>query len=126
MRYRYRKIFLQWTPGSILIAWLKKIRFPKYENVSLYKLVKIFLRNLQHDEIVDRSHGVSFNFILAVFPAVIFLFTLIPYITAYFPKINNESIMSFLGELMPSSMFEVISSTVLDILSNQRGGLLTL
>jgi membrane protein len=101
------------------------VRFSKYENVSLYKLVKIFLRNLYRDEIMDRSHGVSFNFILAVFPAIIFLFTLIPYITAYFPRINNESIMLFLGELMPPSMFEVISSTVLDILSNQRGGLLT-
>lgn len=125
MRYKYRKFVLQWTPGSLLVAWLKKIRFHKYENVSLYKLVKIFSRNLHRDEIVDRSHGVSFNFILAIFPAVIFLFTLIPYVTTYFPKVNDQSIMNFLGDLMPASMYDVISSTVLDIISNQRGGLLT-
>jgi len=127
MKYKYRRLFLKWTPGSFLFRWLKKIRFEKYENVSLYKLVKLFLRNLQEDEILDRANGVSYNFILAVFPAVIFLFTLIPYITAYFPEVNNDSIMSFLREsdLIPGSMFEVVSSTILDILSNQRGGLLT-
>jgi membrane protein len=125
MRYRYRKLLLQFTPSSFLIARLKAIRFSKYENVSLYKLVRIFLRNLQRDQIVDRSHGVAFNFILAIFPAVIFLFTLIPYVTAYFPEVNDESIMQFLGDLMPASMYDVISSTVLDIISNQRGGLLT-
>lgn len=85
----------------------------------------MFFQNLYEDEIFDRANGVSYNFILAVFPAVIFLFTLIPYITAYFPEINNDSIMAFLGDLMPKSMFEVVSSTMLDILSNQRGGLLT-
>ncbi len=125
MKYKHKRILLQWTPGSLFIAWLRKIRFPKHENVSLYKLVNIFLKNLQNDEIIDRSHGVSFNFIMAIFPAVIFLFTLIPYVTAYFPGINNESLMAFLGNLMPTSMFEVIKSTVLDILSNERGGLLT-
>jgi membrane protein len=46
-------------------------------------------------------------------------------VTDYFPKVNTETIMNFLGELMPASMFDVISSTVLDIISNQRGGLLT-
>jgi membrane protein len=125
MNYKYKRLFLKWTPGSFLIRWLKRIQFEKHENVSLYKLLKIFLRNLQENEILDRANGVSYNFILAVFPAVIFLFTLIPYITAYFPEINNESIMRFLGQLMPQSMYDVVSSTVLDILSNQRGGLLT-
>ncbi|HTJ48677.1 MAG TPA: YihY/virulence factor BrkB family protein [Cyclobacteriaceae bacterium] len=125
MKYRYRRIFLQWTPGSFLFRWLKGIRFHKYESVSLYKLLKLFLKNLHEDEILDRANGVAYNFILAVFPAIIFLFTLIPYVTVYFPEVNNDSIMSFLGDMMPSSMYDVISSTVLDILSNQRGGLLT-
>jgi membrane protein len=125
MKYRYRRIFLRWTPGNLLFRWLKKVRFEKHENVSLYKLVKLFIKNLEADEIMDRANGVAYNFILAIFPAVIFLFTLIPYVTAYFPRVNNTSIMAFIGDLMPPTMFDVISSTMLDILSNQRGGLLT-
>ena len=126
MKYKYRRLILQWNPGMLVINWLKKVRFEKYENVSLYKIIKIFLRNLLNDDILDRANGVAFNFILAIFPAVIFLFTLIPYVTVYFPGINSESIMEFMGQQIPPSMFEVVSTTVHDIISNQRGGLLSL
>jgi membrane protein len=78
------------------------------------------------DDILDRANGVAFNFILAIFPAVIFLFTMIPYITTFYPGINTESIMQFLGDQIPPSMFEVISPTLHDIISIQRGGLLSL
>ena len=114
-----------------MLVWMKNIRFSNHEDVSLYRIVKRFLHNLQDDEIMDRANGVAFNFILAIFPAIIFLFTLIPYITPYFPEINHESIMKFMRQLsesglMPTNMYEVASTTILDIVSNQRGGLLTL
>jgi membrane protein len=125
MKFRHKRIFLTLTFGKFIIAWMKKIRFPKHENVSLYKIVKIFLRNLTKDEILDRANGVAFNFILAIFPTIIFLFTLIPYVSNFFPDINKDSIMSFMGEMMPPSMYEVVSTTIVDIVSNQRGGLLT-
>ncbi|HEX6227765.1 MAG TPA: YihY/virulence factor BrkB family protein [Chryseolinea sp.] len=126
MNYKYKRILLQWSPGRMVINWLKKVKFEKYENVSLYKIIKIFLRNLLNDDILDRANGVAFNFILAIFPAVIFLFTLIPYVTELYPEINTESIMEFIGQQIPPSMFETVSATVNDIISNQRGGLLSL
>lgn len=126
MKYKHKRIFLRWNPARIFISWLKKIRFKRYENVSLYKIIRLFLENVRDDEIIDRANGVAFNFLLAIFPAIIFLFTLIPYVSLFFPEVNKESIMEFLGEQIPPSMFEAISSTVLDIVSIQRGGLLSL
>ena len=126
MKYKHKRLILQWNPGRLIINWTKKVRFRKYENVSLYKIIRIFLKNLWNDDILDRANGVAFNFILAIFPAIIFLFTLIPYVTKYFPEINTESIMQFLGQQIPASMFETVSTTVQDIISNQRGGLLSL
>jgi len=126
MKYKVKKYILQFTKARVLLAWTKRVRFKRYDNVSLYLIAKTLLSNLQKDEILDRANGVSFNFILAIFPAIIFLFTLIPYVTIYFPELNTETIMAFLGEQLPPSMYEVISSTVLDIVSNQRGGLLSL
>jgi membrane protein len=104
---------------------MKRIRFKQYHNLSLYKFLRIFIHNIEEDEILDRANGVAFNFILAIFPFVIFLFTLIPYVTAYFPEVNKQSILTFLGQMMPPSMFDVVSGTIVDIVSNQRGGLLT-
>lgn len=74
---------------------------------------------------MDRANGVAYNFILATFPAIIFLFTLLPYISVYFPDVTTESIMDFIKEFVPSTMYGAVASTVFDIISNQRGGLLT-
>jgi membrane protein len=126
MKFTHKRLILQWSPGRLIISWLKKVRFKKLENVSLYKIIRIFLNNLMDDEILDRANGVAFNFILAIFPAIIFLFTLIPYITDFYPEINTESIMQFLGDQIPASMYDVISTTLTDIISIQRGGLLSL
>lgn len=106
-------------------GWMKKIKFKKYDNLSLYKFIKIFSYNIEEDEIMDRANGVAYNFILATFPAIIFLFTLLPYISAYFPEVTTVSIMDFIKELVPVSIYDAIASTVFDIISNQRGGLLT-
>lgn len=128
MKYKHKRLILRLNPVWLLVAWMRKIRFHKHEDVSLYKIVKLFLKNLSDDEIMDRANGVAFNFMLAIFPGIIFLFTLIPYVTHYFPTITTESIMEYLGSpgLMPPTMYEVASTTILDIVSNQRGGLLTL
>lgn len=106
-------------------SWMKKITFKRFGNLSLYKFTKIFLHNIHEDEIFFRANSVAYNFILAIFPTIIFLFTLIPYVTVYFPEITNESIVAFIGDFAPANMTETISGTVLDIVNNQRGGLLT-
>ncbi|CAN5615612.1 YihY/virulence factor BrkB family protein [soil metagenome] len=127
MKYSYRKRILQVPSARSSRSWLKKIKIQGRGNhsLSLYKFLKIFLFNIDQDEIMDRSNGVAYNFILAIFPTIIFLFTLIPYISNYFPDISTKGIMDFLSDYMPTSMYDVVSATVLDILSKQRGGLLT-
>ena len=125
MKYITRKRILYFSSARRSRNWLKRIRFKRYDNLSMYSFLKIFTHNIEEDEIMDRANGVSYNFILAIFPTIIFLFTLIPYISTYFPEVTTASIMGFLGELMPPSMYDVVSSTIMDILDNQRGGLLT-
>ena len=104
---------------------MKRIRLPKYANHTLYELITGLFRNISDHEIIDRANAVAFSFILAIFPGIIFLFTLIPYASRLFPVLNQESIMIFLAAMLPKSMFETVSETVLDIVSIQRGGLLT-
>ncbi len=125
MKYVTRKRILQYTKARAGRNWLKSIKLKRHGGLSLYKFIKIFLHNVEEDEILDRSNGVAFNFILAIFPTIIFLFTLIPYITAYFPTISQQNIMEFMRSLLPASMFGEVSSTIEDIIKNQRGSLLT-
>lgn len=124
MKFSHRKRILKIPSAQYGRSWLKKIKI-KGSHLSLYKFFKIFLFNINENEIVDRANGVSYNFILAIFPTIIFLFTLIPYISDFFPAVSRDSIMLFLSEYMPASMYESVSATVIDIVSKQRGGLLT-
>jgi len=59
---------------------------------------------------------------LAIFPGIIFLFTLIPYI-----PIDNfqEQLLDFAELLMPESAFLAAESTLTDIIKNQNSGLLS-
>ena len=107
-----------------LILILKGIRF-KGDKISLYFLIKTFIEKVQKDEILERANAVAFSFTMSVFPAVLFLFTLIPYIHNFIPSVDSASIMEFMGTLMPESMYIVVESTINDIVSKSRGGLLT-
>ena len=108
-----------------MVALLKRVPMSRKKNVSLYSVLKIFIKNIGEDDVMDRANGVAYNFILAIFPTIIFLFTLIPYISSVVPEVNTKSIMEFLASMMPASMFDVVASTIEDIIGNSRGGLLT-
>lgn len=108
-------------PYIKFLILLRKIRFDS-GRISLYTIFNLFLNKVTKDEILQRASGVAFNFTIAIFPSIIFLFTLIPYI-----PINNLEvlIMNFFEQLMPTSMYDVVSNTVFDIISKPRGGLLS-
>lgn len=107
------------------IELLQRIEFKKYEGLTLYEIIKVFIDKVTKDEVIDRANGVAFNFALAIFPAIIFLFTLTPYIHEFVPEVSQESILIFIKSIMPPDMFETVESTVKDIVGNTRGGLLT-
>lgn len=108
-----------------LISLLKRFKFRRYDNMTLYEVIKVFVKNLVDDDIIERANGVAFNFTLAIFPAVIFLFTLIPYVQLVIPGVSEEGVLEFLGNEMPANMYETVKTTVQDIVGNTRGGLLT-
>jgi membrane protein len=110
-----RKAFKKLTDRMELITISK-------DRVSLRKVAYIFLVQMQKDHIQEKAAAMAFNFILAIFPLVIFLFTLIPYIPI--PDLN-ENIMAFLQEMMPHSIYASVEGTIQEIVSIQKGGLLS-
>ncbi|SMG25221.1 membrane protein [Marivirga sericea] len=104
-----------------IIHFLKRKRL-KRSGVSYFTLIKIFIDELGDHNLIERANNVAFQFTLAIFPAIIFLFTLIPYL-----PIDNlqQEVMSLLEETMPESVYEVAQSTIVDILSKSRGDLLS-
>lgn len=104
------------------IKLLSIISLPGFKGISILDVARQFKISLGSSRISMRAAAVSFNFILAIFPTIIFLFTL----TAYLPIADfQDRLLSALSEVLPQNTFMAIRNTILDIISIQRGGLLS-
>jgi membrane protein len=100
----------------------RKIVLPGFKGVSLYEVGLFFVGGMKKSSISLRANSISYSFIIAFVPAVLFLFTLIPYI----PIANlDENIMLTLQEVIPGDAFVLLRSTIEDIIINQQTGLLS-
>lgn len=116
------QFLLRFKPYRWLILVLRHIKIGKTTKVPLYDILAFFIQEIQNQDLTTKASAITFNFFLALFPATLFLFTLIP----YFPIVDlDKQILEFFSEIMPESAFDAINTTIYDIVSKQRGGLLS-
>lgn len=106
-----------------IIALLKSIRLRK--GASLYRTVLIFIDKVGDNQLFERAYGVAFNFTLSLFPSIIFLFALIPFVHNWIPSISQGEILHYLQDVLPRSLFEVTAETIFDTLHIRREGLIS-
>ncbi|MDB4656146.1 YihY/virulence factor BrkB family protein, partial [Flavobacteriales bacterium] len=105
-----------------LIRFTKEVRIPGFDGLPLYDVAAFFIKGLQNGWIGLRASAVAFNFILAIFPAIIFVFTLIAYIPI---EGFQEQLLGLMEVLLPESVFDSVHETFQDIITKERGGLLS-
>ncbi|MCC5936282.1 MAG: YihY/virulence factor BrkB family protein [Lunatimonas sp.] len=93
---------------------------------NVYDVGKIFLRQLQKDEIFERASAMAFNFTIALFPLILFLLNVIPYVQFFVAAVTTENILLFIQEFMPISLYQEAEATIMDIVSKPRQSLLSL
>ncbi|WP_064504062.1 YihY/virulence factor BrkB family protein [Alkalihalobacillus trypoxylicola] len=90
-----------------------------------YKIDKHFFIHLfnqiKTNPILDWSATLAYYFMLSIFPLLIFLIALIPYF-----QLDISQIEMFINDYLPQELAEIITTVVLDTISTQRGGLLSL
>jgi membrane protein len=108
---------------AFLIRLSKKIILPGFDGIPLYNVTSFFIRGLSEGYITSRASAISFNFFLAIFPSLIFLFTIIPFI----PITNFQQILlDLIHDFMPSKAYLAVKDTVEDIVTRPRGDLLSI
>jgi membrane protein len=90
---------------------------------TIYKVLKVLINKLIQFDIDVRAAAVAFNFTLAIFPSIIFMFSLIPYIPL---EHLDEKIINLLSNVMPAGIFEEAKNTIVEIVSKPQGGVLSL
>lgn len=101
----------------------KKVSLPLFDGVPLYDVALFFWRSIVDGSITTRASGIAFSFFIALFPSIIFLFTLIPYIPI--DNFQNE-LFVIIQQLVPESVFATIEETLTEILMQPRGDLLSI
>jgi membrane protein len=112
-------------PVKLIIEKSKETSLPGFSSIPLYDVVNFFIGQVKTIGMTERASSIAFNFVMAIPPAIIFLFTLIPLlpITERF----QEQLFDLIKDVIPG---EKDNSTLInflkDFINNPRNGLLSL
>ncbi len=105
------------------IRQLRKVVLPGFDGLPLFTVLMFFFKGLFQGKLTLRASAVSFNFFLALFPTILFFFTIIPFvpIQGFQPTLLNA-----LQEVIPATLWWHVSSTLTEIITRPRSDLLSL
>lgn len=96
----------------------KQISIPGFEGIPIYDVVVFFVRGLQKGSLTTRAAAIAFHFFLASLPAIIYFFTLLPFI----PIDNLESgLLGLMESILPQEAFDLLKHTMMDMFVKRKG-----
>lgn len=116
-----------------VLDWSKVTSLPGFFKVPIYNTFAFVFDELKKDSIVERANSMAFSFFLSMFPTIIFIFTLIPFLLPY---IFNETVLDILPdgnydfhatlkdqirELMPASYADSIIGYISNFIKPKAG-----
>lgn len=113
---------MRFKPFCYVVALFKKIVLPGFEGMTAYDLTKTYLTGIIQGALSSRAGSIAYSFFMAIFPALLFLLNLIPYIPV---EGFDVKFMSFIYDLIPGQSLSFFEPIISDISQNERGGLLS-
>jgi len=122
---RWQRIILSTSPVQFIIAKTKKIILPGFDGLPLYDVILFFLAQVKKVGLSERASAVSYNFIMAIPPACLFLFTIIPQLP--FPKRPlKRQLHRLITDMIPAREYnQNIISFIDSFLDETRVGLIS-
>ena len=118
-----RRKFITSFPVKFIIRKSKNIIPPGFSGIPLFDVVRFFFIQIQKTSLNDRAASISFNFLLAIPPACIFIFTLLPYLPI---KDQLEQLYELIRDVIPGKQnHEPIINFLKDFASIERSSLLS-
>ena len=128
MKTLWKNILTQYPFLLRIAVRLRNFTLPGFDGIPVFVVFRFFIAEIRANSLPTRSKAVAFSFFLAIFPALTFIFSLIPYL----PFFNNldVSILNLLKEILPNKetyafIKSFIQPLLEDLAKNKRGGLLT-
>lgn len=100
----------------------KIVVLPGFDKLPIYYVAKFFIKGIKEGLLDTKASSMAFRFFMALFPTLIFLLTLLPYIPI--PNFKTE-LLKLLEDLLPESGYLFLEETVIKLVSDTDGGLLS-
>ena len=119
---KIERIILESPPVKTIINWSKKILLPGFEKIPLYVVVLFFIKQTQQIGLNERAASIAFNFLMAIPPLLIFVFTLLSYIPG--SKNIYSEMLVLLNNVIPDvTTFNMIKKVLDDFFAGGTGTL---
>jgi len=105
-----------------LVLLTDRIKVPGLEGMSLYNLLEMYVVGIVNGAVTSRAGSIAFSFFMALFPFVLFLLNLIPYIPI--EHFQND-FMYLIEQALPPKTADSVDMVIRDIANNTHGGLLS-
>jgi len=113
LRFRFYRYILDWT---------KVIIIPGFRPLPVYTVASFFFEEVKQYTLVNKASSLAYSFLLAMFPGIIFLFTLIPYIPF---KHFQQRFLDLIQLILPNNAYIAFQSTIEDVVKKQNVSLLS-
>ena len=112
-------------PATFLVNKSKVIILPGFQGISLFDVIVFYIKQVKTIGMKERASAIAFNLVMAIPPAIIFLFTLIPYL-----PISKEFVAaldSLIRDVIPGQEHSSpLIKFLHDFITKPRTGLLSL
>ncbi|WP_040213593.1 YihY/virulence factor BrkB family protein [Clostridium polynesiense] len=92
--------------------------YPK-EKWSFFRFIIFLIKKIKDDDVFMLASQLAYSLIVAFFPFLIFLMTLVGRST-----LSSDSVLAYLNSILPTSAYDLVKSTVVEVLEGKGSGLL--
>lgn len=105
------------------LNWTKHLVLPGFEGQNLYEVSSFFIDGLSNANVAQRAASVTFRFLLAAFPLIICIFSLIPFI-----PIENfqDDLLKYIQSFFPKEVYDFFDEALIDLIKHKRTFLLSI
>ncbi|MDG4716566.1 MULTISPECIES: YihY/virulence factor BrkB family protein [Winogradskyella] len=108
---------------NLLVRFFKEIRLPGFEGLSIYDLLELYVMGIVKGALTTRASAIAFSFFTAIFPFLLFVIIVMPYIPIDGFQVEFER---FLNDFLPPQTSEFFFANIFENISGGSGaGLLS-
>lgn len=111
---KLERIIITKTPVAFLLKKSKHWYLPGFEGVPLYDVVRFFYRQVKTVGLTERASAIAYNFIMAIPPSFLFLFTLIPNLPFIKKKEIFKQLSLIIKDIIPAEGYNSAIITFID------------